>query len=181
MYEPSIIIFTKVKRKPFFMIKFKNTVEFLGMRMFINKVSTINLTSNKKSFFWIVFLSCILNFSGNTFAQWMPIDGFQEDSIGNYSYYTESKKDAVKICMEALDFNNVNLQTIHVDLKNDPIINSNLPKEDEPDMMHLVYVVKTTTGYVVRLKFFKRGYREFNEDFVVIVYENDDRDEKDER
>lgn len=163
------------------MFKSKNSVELIGMRMFNKKINTFNLTSNKKSFFWIVFLSIVLNFSGNTFAQWMPIDGFQEDSIGNYSYYTKSKKDAVKICMEALDFNNVNLQTINVDLKDDPLINSNLPKDDEPDVMHLVYVVKTTTGYVVRLKYFKREYREFNEDFVVIVYENNDSDEKDER
>jgi hypothetical protein len=149
--------------------------------MFINKISTLNLTSNKNSFFWIVCLSCVFNFSGNTFAQWMPIDGFQEDSIGNYSYYSKSKKDAVKKCLDVLDFNNVNLQTVEVDMNHDPIINNNLPKEDEPDVMHLVYIAKTTTGYVVRLKYFKRQYREFEEDFMVIVYEDEESDENDER
>jgi hypothetical protein len=163
------------------MFKSQNTVEFLEMRMFINKISTLNLTSNKNSFFWIVCLSCVFNFSGNTFAQWMPIDGFQEDSIGNYSYYSKSKKDAVKKCLDVLDFNNVNLQTVEVDMNHDPIINNNLPKEDEPDVMHLVYIAKTTTGYVVRLKYFKRQYREFEEDFMVIVYEDEESDENDER
>jgi hypothetical protein len=151
------------------------------MRRFINKITTSNLTRKKISFFWIVCITCVFNYSGNTFAQWMPIDGFQEDSIGNYSYYTKSKKNAVKKCMDALDFNNVNLQTIRVDIKNDPIINSNLPKEDDPDVMHLVYIVKTRTGYVVRLKYFKRQYREFEEDFVVIVYEDEESDENDKR
>ena len=163
------------------MFKPKSKVEFLGMRMFINKITTSNLTRKKISFFWIVCLSCVFNFSGNTFAQWMPIDGFQEDSIGNYSYYTKGKKKAVKKCMEVLEFNNVNLLTVQVDMNYDPIINNNLPKEDEPDVMHLVYIAKTTTGYVVRLKFFKRQYREFEEAFMVIVYEDEESDENDER
>ena len=163
------------------MFKSKNTVEFLGMRMFLNKIRTLNLTSNKISFFWIVCLSCVFNFSGNTFAQWMPIDGFQEDSIGNYSYYTKGKKDAVKKCMDVLEFNNVDLLTVEVDMNHDPIINNNLPKEDEPDVIHLVYIAKTTTGYVVRLKYFKRQYREFEEAFMVIVYEDEESDENDER
>jgi hypothetical protein len=163
------------------MFKSQNTVEFLEMRMFINKISTLNLTSKKISFFWIVCLSCVFNFSGNTFAQWMPIAGFQEDSIGNYSYYTKGKKDAVKKCMDVLEFNNVDLLTVEVDMNHDPIINNNLPKEDEPDVMHLVYIAKTTTGYVVRLKYFKRQYREFEEAFMVIVYEDEESDENDER
>jgi hypothetical protein len=163
------------------MFKPKSKVEFLGMRMFINKITTSNLTRKKISYFWIVCLSCVFNFSGNTFAQWMPIDGFQEDSIGNYSYYTKSKKDAVKKCMDVLKFNNVDLLTIHVNMNYDPIINSNLPKEDEPDVMHLVYIAKTTTGYVIRLKYFKRQYREFEEAFMVIVYEDEESDENDER
>jgi hypothetical protein len=161
------------------MFKPKSKVEFLEMRMFINKISTSNLISNKISFFWIVCLSGVFNFTGNTFAQWMPIDGFQEDSIGNYSYYTKGKKKAVKKCMEVLEFNNVNLLTVQVDMNYDPIINNNLPKEDEPDVMHLVYIAKTTTGYVVRLKYFKRQYREFEEAFMVIVYDDDQSEESD--
>lgn len=116
-------------------------------------------------------LFIMLLLAGSANAQWVPIKGFQEDSPGNFSYYSMDKQNAIDMCKEALRINNVNLSTIEVDKKHDPMINNHLHKPDQPDMVYMVYVAKTTTGYVARLVFRENVYFEIEEDFMTIVYE----------
>lgn len=115
-------------------------------------------------------LFIILLMAGSANAQWIPIKGFQsDDSLGNFNYYTSDQNDAIEKCKEVLKFNGVDLETIHIDKNHDPMINSFLHKPDQPDMLYLVYIAKTTLGYAVRLKFIKDEYTEFEEDFMVVV------------
>jgi hypothetical protein len=116
-------------------------------------------------------LFIMLLLAGSANAQWVPIKGFQEDSPGNFSYYSMDKQNAIDMCKEALRINNVNLSTIGVDKKHDPMINNHLMKPDQPEMVYMVYVAKSTSGYVVRLVFRENAYFEIEEDYMTIVYE----------
>lgn len=118
-----------------------------------------------------MIVGILLTFTQIVSAQWVPIKGFQEDSPGNFSYYSMDKQNAIDMCKEVLRINNVNLSTIGVDKKHDPMINNHLLNPDQPDMVYMVYVAKTTTGYVVRLVFRENAYFEIEEDFMTIVYE----------
>jgi hypothetical protein len=114
----------------------------------------------------------ILLLAGNAYSQWKPIAGFQIDETPNYySYYTSDRSDAISKCKQVLEYNNVNLATISVDKTHDPIVNSHLYKEEQPDMVYMVYIAKTTTGYAVRLVFTKNEYFEIEEEYMTIVYE----------
>ncbi len=120
-----------------------------------------------------MFVGIMLAFAQIVSAQWIPIKGFQaDDKPGNFSYYSMDKQNAIDMCKEVLRINNVNLSTIDVDRNHDPIINNHLQKPDQPDMVHMVYLAKTTTGYVVRLIFREDKYFEIEEDFMTIVYES---------
>lgn len=115
-------------------------------------------------------LCIMLLLAGSANAQWVPILGFQSDeSLGNFSYYTSDQNDALEKCEAVLKLNDVDLETIEIDKNHDPIINSHLRKPEQPDMVYVVYIAKTVSGYAVRLKFFKDEYTEFEEDFMVIV------------
>jgi hypothetical protein len=122
-----------------------------------------------------MFIGVMLAFAQIVSAQWIPIKGYQpEQAEGNFSYYSMDKQNAIDMCKEVLRINNVNLSTIDVDRNHDPIINNHLQKPEQPDMMYMVYVAKTTTGYVVRLVFRADEYFEIEEDFMTIVYESVD-------
>lgn len=119
-----------------------------------------------------MFIGIMLAFAQIVSAQWVPIKGFQEeDKLGNFSYYSMDRQNAIDMCKEVLRINDVNLSTIRVDKGHDPIINNHLYKPEQPDMVYMVYVAKATTGYVVRLVFTKDEYFEIEEDFMTIVYE----------
>lgn len=119
-----------------------------------------------------MFIGVMLAFAQVVSAQWVPIKGFQSElAEGNFSYYTADKQNAIDMCKEVLRVNDVNLATIHVDKNHDPIINNHLHKPDQPDMVYMVYVAKTTSGYAVRLIYAKDEYFEIEEDFMTIVYE----------
>ena len=117
-------------------------------------------------------LFIMLLLAGGTNAQWTPIKGFQEESPGNFSYYSIDKQNAIDMCKEVLRVNDVNLATIHVDKNHDPIINNHLHKPDQPDMMYMVYVAKTTSGYAVRLIYKENKSFEIDEAYMTIVYES---------
>jgi len=120
-----------------------------------------------------MFIGIMLAFAQIVSAQWVPIKGYQEeDKLGNFSYYSMDKQNAIDMCKEVLRINDVNLSTIDVDRNHDPIINNHLKKPDQPDMVYMVYVAKATTGYVVRLIFTEDKYFEIEEDFMTIVYES---------
>jgi hypothetical protein len=115
----------------------------------------------------------MLLLAGSANAQWTPIKGYQaDDKPGNFSYYSMDKQNAIDMCKEVLRVNDVNLSTIDIDRNHDPIINNHLHKPDQPDMMYMVYVAKTETGYVVRLIFNEDVDFEIEEDFMTIVYES---------
>ena len=120
-----------------------------------------------------MFIGIMLAFAQIVSAQWTPIKGFQEDSPGNFSYYSMSRQNAIDMCKEVLRVNDVNMSTVDINKRKDPMINNVLIKKDLPGMVHLVYVAKTTKGYVVRLKFIQDEYTEFEEDFVTIVHEHE--------
>jgi hypothetical protein len=120
-----------------------------------------------------MFIGIMLAFAQIVSAQWTPIKGFEEDLLGNFNYYTTDKQNAIDKCKEVLSVNEVNLSTVKVKKRKDPLINIHLSKEEQPDMVYLVYVTKTSSGYAVRLKFMKDEYVEFEEDFVTIMYEGD--------
>lgn len=120
-----------------------------------------------------MFIGIMLVFSQVVSAQWTPIEGFQENLTGNFNFYTNDKQKAIDMCVEVLKVNKVNMFTVDVSKNQDPLINIHLTKEEQPDMVYWVYVVKTTRGYVVRLKFIKDEYTEFEEDFVTIYYEGE--------
>ena len=119
-----------------------------------------------------MFIGIMLAFAQIVSAQWVSIKGFQEDSPGNFSYYSMDKQNAIDMCKEVLRINNVNLSTIDVNKNHDPIINSHLYKDDQNDMVYMVYIAKTFNGYVVRLVFRKKEYFEIEEEFMTIVYES---------
>ena len=120
-----------------------------------------------------MFIGIMLAFAQIVSAQWVPIKGYQaEQDEGNFSYYSMDKQNAIDMCKEVLRVNDVNLSTIHVDKNHDPIINNHLHKPDQPDMMYMVYVAKTESGYVVRLIFRTNEDFEIEEDFMTIVYES---------
>ena len=119
-------------------------------------------------------LFIMLLLAGSANAQWTPIKGFQEESPGNFSYYSMDKQNAIDMCKEVLRVNDVNLSTIDIDKNHDPIINNHLHKPDQPEMMYMVYVAKATSGYVVRLVFRTNEDFEIKEDFMTIVYESVD-------
>ena len=115
----------------------------------------------------------MLLLAGSANAQWTPIKGYQpEQAEGNFSYYSMDKQNAIDMCKEVLRINDVNLSTIDIDRNHDPIINNHLHKPDQPDMVYMVYVAKTTSGYVVRLVFRTNEDFEIDEDFMTIVYES---------
>jgi hypothetical protein len=118
-----------------------------------------------------MFIGIMLAFAQIVSAQWTPIKGFQEETPGNFSYYSMDRQNAIDMCKEVLRVNDVNLSTIHVDKGHDPMINNHLYKPEQPDMVYMVYVAKSTSGYVVRLVFTKDEYFEIEEDFMTIVYE----------
>jgi len=113
----------------------------------------------------------ILLLAGNAYSQWKPIDGFLPELKNNFSYYTSDRSDAISKCKQVLEYNNVNLATIDVDKTHDPMVNNHLYKEEQPDMVYMVYIAKTSTGYVVRLVFTKNEYFEIDEEYMTIVYE----------
>jgi hypothetical protein len=118
-------------------------------------------------------LFIMLLLAGGANAQWIPIKGYQADGKpGNFSYYSMDKQNAIDMCKEVLRVNDVNLATIDIDRGHDPIINNHLHKPDQPEMMYMVYVAKTETGYAVRLVFRANEYFEIEEDFMTIVYES---------
>ena len=121
----------------------------------------------------VMFIGIMLAFAQIVSAQWKPIEGFQENLAGNFNFYTKDKENAIEMCKEVLKENNVDMSTVDVSKYMDPLINIHLTKEEQPDMVYWVYVVKTTSGYVVRLKFIKDEYTEFEEDFVTIYYEGE--------
>jgi hypothetical protein len=115
-------------------------------------------------------LFIMLLLAGSAKAQWTPILGFQpDDSLGNFSYYTSDQNAAIEKCKEVLKINDVDLETVDIDKNHDPLINNHLQKPEQPDMVYVVYLAKTESGYVVRLKFIKDEYTEFEEDFMSIV------------
>lgn len=118
-----------------------------------------------------MFIGIMLAFAQIVSAQWVPIKGFQEETPGNFSYYSMDKQNAIDMCKEVLRINDVNLSTIRVDKGHDPMINNHLYKPEQPDMVYMVYVAKATSGYVVRLIFRADQYFEIEEDFMTIVYE----------
>lgn len=119
-----------------------------------------------------MFIGIMLAFAQAVSAQWVPIKGYiREDSL-NFSYYTMDKQNAIDMCKEVLRVNDVNLSTIDIDRNHDPIINNHLHKPDQPDMMYMVYVAKTESGYVVRLIFRTNEDFEIEEEFMTIVYES---------
>jgi hypothetical protein len=120
-----------------------------------------------------MFIGIMLAFAQIVSAQWTPIEGFQENLAGNFNFYTNDKQNAIDMCMEVLKVNNVDMSTVDVSKHKDPLINMHLTKEEQPDMVYWVYLVKTTSGYVVRLKFINDEYTEFEEDFVTIYYESE--------
>jgi len=87
--------------------------------------------------------------------------------------FKNDKQKAIDMCKEVLKVNDVNMSTVVVSKHQDPLINIHLSKEEQPEMIYWVYVVKTTTGYAVRLKFIKDEYIEIEEDFVTIYYEGE--------
>jgi len=120
-------------------------------------------------------LFIMLLLAGGANAQWTPIKGYQsEDKPGNFSYYSMDKQNAIDMCKEVLRVNDVNLATIDIDRNHDPIINNHLHKPNQPDMVYMVYVAKTESGYVVRLVFRTNEDFEIEEDFMTIVYESVD-------
>jgi hypothetical protein len=115
----------------------------------------------------------MLLLAGGANAQWVPIKGYQEENkLGNFSYYSMDRQNAIDMCKEVMRVNNVNLSTIDVNKNHDPIINNHLYKTEQPDMMYMVYVAKTESGYVVRLIFRTNEDFEIEEDFMTIVYES---------
>ena len=121
-----------------------------------------------------MFIGIMLAFAQIVSAQWVPIKGFQEDSPGNLSYYSMDKQNAIDMCKEVLKTNHVNLSTVGINKRHDPIINIHLTKEEEPEVVYMAYVAKTISGYVVRLVFRANEYFEIEEDFMTIMYEGDD-------
>ena len=121
-----------------------------------------------------MFIGIMLAFAQIVSAQWTPIEGFQENLAGNFNFYSDDKQNAIDMCMEVLKVNNVDMSTVDVSKHKDPLINMHLTKQEQPDMVYWVYLVKTTSGYVVRLKFIKDEYTEFEEDFVTIYYESEE-------
>ena len=120
-----------------------------------------------------MFIGIMLAFAQIVSAQWVPIKGYQpEQAEGNFSYYSIDRQNAIDMCKEVLRVNDVNLSTIDVDKNHDPIINNHLHKPEQPDMVYMVYVAKTETGYVVRLIYTKDEDFEIEEDFMTIVYES---------
>lgn len=117
-------------------------------------------------------LFIMLLLAGSANAQWTPIKGFQEESPGNFSYYSMDKQNAIDMCKEVLRVNDVNLSTIDIDRNHDPIINNHLHKPEQPDMMYMVYVAKTTSGYAVRLIYKENKSFEIDEAYMTIVYES---------
>jgi len=116
----------------------------------------------------------ILLLAGNAYSQWKPIAGFQIDETPNYySYYTADREAAIDKCKQVLEHNNVNLATIDINKKHDPIVNNHLYKQDEPGMVYMVYIAKTATGYVVRLVYTRDEYFEIDEEYMTIVYEKE--------
>lgn len=120
-----------------------------------------------------MFIGIMLAFAQIVSAQWTPIEGFQENLAGNFNFYTNDKQKAIDMCKEVLKVNDVNMSTVDVSKHQDPLINIHLSKEEQPEMVYWAYVVKTTTGYAVRLKFIKDEYIEIEEDFVTIYYEGE--------
>jgi len=119
-----------------------------------------------------MFIGIMLAFAQIVSAQWTPIKGYQaDDKPGNFSYYSMDKQNAIDMCKEVLRVNDVNLSTIDIDRNHDPIINNHLHKPDQPDMVYMVYIAKTTTGYAVRLIYRKDELFEIEEAYMVIVYE----------
>jgi len=119
-----------------------------------------------------MFIGIMLAFAQVVSAQWVPIKGFiKEDSL-NFSYYTVDKQNAIDMCKEVLRVNDVNLASIRIDKNHDPIINNHLHKPDQPDMIYMVYVAKTTTGYAVRLIYRDDVSFEIDEAYMTIVYES---------
>jgi hypothetical protein len=116
-------------------------------------------------------LLLILLLAGNAYSQWNPIAGFQPELENNFSYYTSDRSDAISKCNEVLKYNDVNLATINVDKTHDPMVNNHLHKEEQPDMVYMVYIAKTSTGYAVRLIYTKDEYFEIEEEYMTIVYE----------
>jgi len=116
-------------------------------------------------------LLLILLLAGNAYSQWKPISGFQPEMGENFSYYTPYLSNAISKCNEVLEYNNVNLATIRVDKTHDPIVNNHLHKEEQPDMVYMVYIAKTSSGYVVRLIYTKDEYFEIEEEYMTIVYD----------
>lgn len=117
-----------------------------------------------------MIVGIMLTFAQVVSAQWVPIKGYQQDSLG-LSYYSMDRQNAIDMCMEALRVNNVKLSTIEVDKKHDPMINNFLYKPNQPDMVYVVYVAKTDSGYVVRLIFREALPFEIEEQYMTIVYE----------
>lgn len=113
----------------------------------------------------------ILLLTNTVYAQWKPISGFQSETENNFSYYTSDHSDAISKCKQVLEYNNVNLATINVDKTHDPMINNHLHKEEQSDMVYMVYIAKTSTGYVVRLIYTEDSYFEIEEEYMTIVYE----------
>ena len=117
-------------------------------------------------------LFIMLLLAGGANAQWIPIKGYQPElAEGNFSYYTSDKQNAIDMCKEVLRVNDVNLATIRFDKSHDPIVNSHLHKPEQPDMVYMVYIAKTESGYAVRLIYTENKYFEIEEDFMTIVYE----------
>lgn len=119
-----------------------------------------------------MFIGIMLAFAQIVSAQWTPIKGFQEESPGNFSYYSIDRQNAIDMCKEVLRINDVNLSTIDVDKNHDPIINNHLHKPEQPDMVYMVYVAKTTSGYAVRLIYKENKSFEIDEAYMTIVYES---------
>jgi hypothetical protein len=84
------------------------------------------------------------------------------------------KNNAIDMCKEVLKTNHVDLSTVGINKRHDPIINIHLTKEEEPEVVYMAYVAKTISGYVVRLVFRANEYFEIEEDFMTIMYEGDD-------
>jgi hypothetical protein len=120
-----------------------------------------------------LFIGVILVFTQVVSAQWTPIKGFQSDGEkGNFRYYTASRQNAIDMYKEVLFANDLNPSGLNFSKRHDPIISSFIVKENQPEMVYLIYIVKSSTGYILRLKSIENAQIMIQEEYTSINYEN---------
>jgi hypothetical protein len=118
-------------------------------------------------------LFIMLLLTGSVNAQWKPINGFQSDGEkGNFSFYTANRQNAIDICKEVLRVNDINPSGLYFSKRNDPIISNYIVFDNQPEMVYLMYIVRSSTGYILRLKFIENAQIMIQEEFTSINYES---------